>query len=274
MAEQTIKTTQIRDGAITDAKVAAGAAIATSKLALNGTIILKDGSVAFTGDQSMGNNKLTNVGTASASGDAINKSTFDAALASLPSAYKYRNVRAASTANVTVSNPGTAVFDGVTLTAGQRILLKNQSSAAENGIYDFDTSSTALVRSSDSDAWHELTGTLVFIDEGTVNADTRYYCTSNTGGTLGITSVTYASDLTGGVTTSNFVFDETPSGTINGSNADFTIANTPTSNTLRVYMNGVRVLSGSGNGYTLSGTTITFTTAPISGDAIRVDYMK
>ena len=274
MAEQTIKQSQIRDGAINDAKVAAGAAIATSKLALNGTIILKDGTVAFTGDQSMGNNKLTNVGTASSSGDAINKGTFDAALAALPSAYKYRNVRAGSTANITVSNPGTAVFDGVTLTEGQRIVLKDQSSAAENGIYDFDTSSTALVRSSDSNAWDEITGTLVFIDEGTVNANTRWYCTSNTGGTLGSTAIAYASDVTSGLTTSNFVFDETPSGTINGSNADFTLANTPTANTLRVYMNGVRVLSGSGNGYTLSTATITFTTAPVTGDNIRVDYMK
>lgn len=273
-SENTLATDQIRNGAITDDKIAAGANIASSKLADGGNFIKKAGTVAFTGDQSMGNNKLTNLQTGSADTDGVNVGQLNSALAGLPSAYKYRNVRVKSTGNVNISNPGTAIFDGVTLSAGDRIVLNDQSTTSQNGIYDFDTSSTALVRSSDSNAWNEITGCLVFVDEGTVGANTRWYCTSNSGGTLGSTAIAYASDVTTSLTTSNFVFDETPSGSINGSNTDFVIANTPTSGSLRVYRNGMRVLSGTGNGYTLSGTTISMTTAPVAGDSLRVDYMK
>ena len=73
MPETTIASRQIRDGAITDAKVAAGAAIASSKLADGANFVKKDGSVAFTGDQSMGNNKLTTLGTPTNTGDAATK---------------------------------------------------------------------------------------------------------------------------------------------------------------------------------------------------------
>lgn len=274
MSETAVPSRYIADGAITNAKVNASAAIATAKLADSANFILRGGSVAFTGDQSMGNNKLTNVTTASASGDAVNKGQLDAALAALPSAYKYRNVKVASTANITISNPGAAVFDGITLSAGDRILLKNQSAPAENGIRVFDTSSTAMVRATDSDAWTEITGTLVYIDEGTVNADTRYYCTSNSGGTLDTTAIAYAIDSSTGLTTANFVDKEVPSGSINGSNTAFVLANTPTSGTEHAYLEGLLMRSGSGNDYTISGATLTFTTAPLTGEWLVVSYRK
>lgn len=71
MAETTIAGRQIRDGAITNGKVADGANIATNKLA-EGTIFIKaTGAVAFTGNQSMGNNKLTTLATPTDSGDAV-----------------------------------------------------------------------------------------------------------------------------------------------------------------------------------------------------------
>lgn len=272
MAENTIKTSQIRDGAITNAKIAAGAAIDTSKLALNDTIILKDGSVAFTGEQSMGNNKLTNVTTGSASGDAVNKSQLDAAIALAISPFISKGtVRIGTTANITLS--GAQTIDGVSVIAADRVLVKNQSAAAENGLYL--CASGAWTRTTDMDAWTEVPGAMVSIQEGSTLADTIWICTANLGGTLNTTAITWTNPFSGiGLSITNFVFDETPSGTINGSNADFTIANTPTASTLRVYLNGQRALSGSGDGYTLSGTTITMTTAPVSGDTLRVDYMK
>jgi hypothetical protein len=72
MAATDIPTRQIRDGAITDAKVASGAAIATSKLADGADFVQRDGTVAFTANQSMGGFKLTNLGapTAASSGFA------------------------------------------------------------------------------------------------------------------------------------------------------------------------------------------------------------
>lgn len=65
---------------------------------------------------------------------------------------------------------------------------------------------------------------------------------------------------------------ETPSGTINGSNPTFTLANTPTAGTEHLYLNGILQDSGSGNDYTISGGTITMLNVPISGDKLRVSY--
>lgn len=100
-------------------------------------------------------------------------------------------VRVASTASVTVSNPGTAVFDGITLTNGQRILLKNQSTAAENGIYVFNGSSSALTRATDSDTAAELISATTFVGEGSTNADRAYTQTAEIT-TLGSDTVTWA----------------------------------------------------------------------------------
>ena len=274
MPETTIAGRQIRDGAITNAKIAAGANIDSSKLADGANFVKKDGSVAFTGAQSMGNNKLTTVATPTDSGDATTKGYVDNLISALPSAYKYRNVHVASTANINLSNPATDTFDSHVLTSGQRLLVWQQSTQSQNGIYVFNGSSSALTRSSDSDAWDELTGTLVYVDQGYTYGDKRFYCTSNTGGTLGSTSVTYVQDLAGTLSPTNFVYSETPSGTINGSNTTFTISATPTSGTLQLHLNGVRLNAGAGNDYTLSTNTITFTTAPVSGDVILADFMK
>jgi hypothetical protein len=274
MAETTIAGRQIRDGAITDSKVASGANIASSKLADGSNFVKKDGSVAFTGDQSMGNNKLTTLATPTNTGDAANKGYVDNLISSLPSAYRYRNVKVASTTNITLSNPATSTIDGISLTSGDRVLVHNQNTPSQNGIYVFDTSSTAMTRATDSDAWDELVGSLVYVDQGSAQAEYRYFCTSNSGGTLGTTAVTYAQDTSGTLSTTNFVTEETPSGTINGSNVTFTLAVTPTAGTLKLYLNGVRQKSGAGNDYTISTNTITMTTAPISGDVLIADYMK
>lgn len=77
-----------------------------------------------------------------------------------------------------------------------------------------------------------------------------------------------------GLTTSNFVTRETPSGSINGSNTAFTLANTPTAGTEEVFLNGILQEPGAGNDYTISSGTITYLTAPVSGDRLRVSYRK
>lgn len=70
------------------------------------------------------------------------------------------------------------------------------------------------------------------------------------------------------------VYSEVPSGTINGSNAAFTLASTPASGTLRLYKNGLRQRAGSGNDYTLSTNTITYEAGnvPQTGDSHVADY--
>jgi hypothetical protein len=273
MAETQIAGRQIKDGAIDNAKIAAGASIASSKLADGANFIKKDGSVAFTGSVSLGNQTITSVGTPSNATDAANKSYVDSAISGLSSVYKYRTVHVASTANVTISSAPSSI-DGHTLLSLERILLKNQSTASQNGIYVFNGVGSALTRDTDSNAWDEITGALVYVEQGNTQADTRWFCTADSGGTLGSTSITYVQDNSGALSTTNFVFNEVPSGSLNGVNTSFTLAYTPTSNTLQLYLNGIRLKSGAGNDYTISTNTITMTTAPISTDSLLCDYMK
>ena len=70
----------------------------------------------------------------------------------------------------------------------------------------------------------------------------------------------------------SYVDNETPSGSVNGSNTAFTIASTPVSGSVELYRNGIRLKSGAGNDYTVSGVNITMNQAPESGDALLTDY--
>lgn len=88
------------------------------------------------------------------------------------------------------------------------------------------------------------------------------------------TAISAASAGTDFVANANFVFNETPSGSVNGSNTTFTLANTPTTGTVQVFLNGQLQEPGAGNDYTISGGTITYLTAPVTNDKIRVNYMK
>jgi hypothetical protein len=72
----------------------------------------------------------------------------------------------------------------------------------------------------------------------------------------------------------SFVTRETPTGTVNGVNATFTLANTPLSNTEEVYLNGLLQEPGAGTDYTISGATITMLNIPVTGDRLRVNYRK
>jgi hypothetical protein len=94
---------------------------------------------------------------------------------------------AATTVNITLS--GTQTIDGIALIAGDRCLVKNQSTAADNGIYVVAT--TAWARAADMNTWAEVPGAFTFIEQGTTQADTGWVCTSNAGGTIGVTAITW-----------------------------------------------------------------------------------
>lgn len=114
--------------------------------------------------------RIQNVSTGTQPGDAIN-------LAQLQSAQLGQSwhgaVRAASTGNVTISSPG-AALDGVSLAAGNRILLKNQTDATQNGVYVWNGASSAMTRAADGVQGYLNAGAAFYVDEGTVNADTAY----------------------------------------------------------------------------------------------------
>jgi hypothetical protein len=96
-------------------------------------------------------------------------------------------VLVATTANITLS--GEQTIDGVT-TSTSRVLVKNQSTASQNGIYV--SASGAWARSADTNTWNQLVSAYVFVEEGTLQADTGWVCTVDPGGTLGVTAVTWA----------------------------------------------------------------------------------
>jgi hypothetical protein len=266
---------QIANGAIDDTKIGSGAGIQTSKLADGLNFIKKDGSVAMTGNLDAGNNAINNVATATTNNQAPNLGQVKTMVDSLSSLYKYKDVRVVSTANLTISNPGTAVVDTVTIANGDRLLLVGQTNQAENGIYIFNGSTVALTRATDADVWNEFPGSHIFVNEGSVaNLDSKWFCIANSGGALGTTAIPYAKDVSNALTAANFVDKEIPSGAINGTNTAFTLSNAPISGSEHLFLNGILQEAGAGNDYTITGATITLAFAPLTGEKIRVSYKK
>ena len=97
-----------------------------------------------------------------------------------------------TTANITLSGLGTQSGGdwASSLTDQMRVLVKNQSTASQNGIYV--VSAGAWTRSTDADAWAELVSALVFIESGTTLAGSAWYCPAQPGGTLGTTAVNWS----------------------------------------------------------------------------------
>jgi hypothetical protein len=140
-------------------------------------------SVALTGGT------ITGLGSPSVSSDAATKSYVDTAVAGI----RTRAVcRAASTANVVIASAleNGDTLDGVTLATGNRVLLKDQTSALENGIYTV-VASGAASRDTEFDIISELAGQMVIIQEGTSNADKFFLCTTDSSATLGVSSITF-----------------------------------------------------------------------------------
>ena len=119
---------------------------------------------------------------------ATNAATSAVSAAASAAGMKYRSVRAASTAGI-ASLSGTTTVDGVSLIAGDRLLLKDQATPSQNGIYVI--AAGAWTRATDMDTWVEVPGSVVIPTEGTINGDHAWLCTSNDGGTLDTTAITF-----------------------------------------------------------------------------------
>jgi hypothetical protein len=144
----------------------------------------------MTGAIAMGTNKITGLGTPTDGTDAATKNYVDSAAQGID--WK-ASVRAATTANVTLASDleNGDVLDGVTLATGDRVLVKDQSTGSENGIYVVKVSG-APDRSTDADAGAEVTANFaVFVEQGTVNADQGYTLTNNGAITVGTTALTF-----------------------------------------------------------------------------------
>ncbi len=156
------------------------------KTRVDSTIIRADGVNAFTADQSIGGFKLTNLGTPSSNTDAATKAYVDQARQGIS---VKDPVRVATTANITLSN--TQTIDGVALSAGDRVLVKDQSTGADNGVYIV-VSGGSWTRATDADTSSEVkAGTMVWVNEGTANGDKQFILTTDDPITLGTTSLTF-----------------------------------------------------------------------------------
>ena len=138
----------------------------------------------------LNNQKITNLTDPTNPQDAANKRYVDAAVVGID--WK-ASVRVATTAAVTLATAleNGDTLDGVTLATGDRVLVKNQTDATENGLYVV-AASGAPTRSSDADTAAEITASFaVFVEEGTVNSDSGWTLTNNGTITVGTSELSF-----------------------------------------------------------------------------------
>lgn len=236
-----------------------------------------------TGDYGFGGYKITNLADPTSDQDAATKYYVDSVAQGLD---VKGSVKAATTANITLS--GAQTIDGVSIVAGDRVLVKDQTAAAQNGIYV--AASGAWARSSDADTWAELVSAYVFVEEGATYADTGWVCTVNQGGTLGTTAVTWTqfsgagTYLAGtGLTLSGNTFSitntgvtagsygsasETLTATVNAQGQLTALAETPIAITLSQVTDAGTMASQNANNVAITGGSITNLT---TFDGITID---
>ena len=179
-----------------------------------GTIATQNANnVALTGGS------ITGLGDPATSSEAATKNYVDNLVAGL----RTRAVaRVGSTANVVIASEleNGDTIDGVTLVTGDRVLLKNQSTASQNGLYIV-VASGAASRDTEFDTIEELAGQLILISEGSANADDLYLCTTDTSATLGSSTISYTQVFpsSGGTVTSVAVADS--------GSSEFTVTGSP-----------------------------------------------
>lgn len=231
LASDAVTTVKITDGAVTNAKLAnSSITIGTDATSLGGTItdlngltsvdvdnITVDGNTVSTTDTDGNLNLSPNgegtvkvpsgyEGRVSFTGDSlVNKTYVDQVASGLD---VKKSMRVATTENLdatynngggtlTANNNGAATIDGVTLAVGDRVLVKDQTDAIENGFYRVTNTGGAsaqfvLTRTPDGDEATEITGgAFTFVEEGTANADNGYVATHNGEPTLGTDDVTF-----------------------------------------------------------------------------------
>lgn len=141
-----------------------------------------------TADVSLNNRKITNLAEPTLSSDAATKNYVDNSVSNSAAGIDNKpSVRVATTANIALT--GLTAIDGVTPAAGNRILVKDQTNATQNGVYV--AASSAWARATDADATGEITpGAFWYVEEGTTQGATQWRV-SNTGTvTLGTTPIT------------------------------------------------------------------------------------
>ena len=147
-------------------------------------VMLLDGSQAMTAAINLGGFRATNSATPTSSTDLATKGYVDNVATG---AWWHAAARAGTTANITLS--GEQTIDGVSVVTGDRVLVKNQSTGAENGVYVCDSGSWSY--DADWVTGSVKPGSAVFVEEGSVNADSGWIVTTDGTITVGSTSVAF-----------------------------------------------------------------------------------
>lgn len=198
------------------------------------------------------------------------------------------SVVAATTANIADLAAGAPdTVDGVSLAVGDRVLVKDQTTASQNGIYRVTTVGTGV-----NGAWARVEdfftgdiverGCIVFVQQGGTLYSLRGFQISSAGTagahTIGTTDISWSplNDDNQGVTLAQHIYNEVMTGAIDNANTVFTTAVVFATGKLRVYLNGVRQILG--DDYTVTGTdeiTMTFPpkAAPGNPDVLTCDYL-
>jgi hypothetical protein len=195
--------------------------------------------------------KVINLPTPSSNGDAATKSYVDSLVEGL--AWK-DSCRVATQSNINLASPG-ATIDGITMVSQDRVLVRSQTTASENGIYVWNGSAVAMTRSLDANTFPELEQAVTTVEEGTSAGAT--YRQDQVNGTLGSSTITWQ---TFGVTAPSA--STTTAGTIRiatqtevNTGTDATIAVTPStlaSWSGRVKKYATNIGDGSATSYTVT----------------------
>ncbi len=223
-----------------------------------GTISTQDAN-----NVSVSGGSITGLGDPSVSSEAATKNYVDQAVAGL----RTRVIaEAATTANISLTTDleNGDTLDGVTLVTGDRVLVKDQTDATENGLY-LVVASGAASRDPEHDTIAELSGQMIVVNQGTVNDNKIFLCTTDSDATIGVSNITYT------VITPANVGTVTSVGVADSGSSEFTVANSPitSSGTITLAVNSIAntKITGLGTSSTLDVGTSANNVVQLDGTA-------
>ncbi len=163
---------------------------AGDSMAGNATLDVQATSNPLTGPLSLNSKRITGLADPTSAQDGATKNYVDSVAQGLDTKM---SCKCATTASINAGGTpsGAATLDGIAVTTGDRVLVKDQSNPNNNGIYVANTGG-AWTRATDMDTWAEVPGAFTFVEEGLTQNDTGWVCVSNQGGTIGTNGITWA----------------------------------------------------------------------------------